>query len=98
MVAGASIFVGLLGGAYLNSQGTVRTESNMTYQGYHKNKADGNDLLIFDDAPLPYRTGNPDLRVIGNPNKLEIGTEYDIEVKSPRWVGLDSVYSIKQRD
>ncbi|MFH1238422.1 MAG: hypothetical protein ABIH79_01445 [archaeon] len=98
IVAGVSIVAGLVGGAYLNGQGNLSERKNLVYQGYHVDSTDGSNLLVFDDKPLTDRTTDPELRIIGDPNRLEIGTKYDVKVKSPRWIGQDRVYSIHPSD
>ncbi|MFH1522129.1 MAG: hypothetical protein ABIF18_04185 [archaeon] len=98
IVVGAGIALTIAGGMYLNNQGTVIERNNLIYQGYHRNKADGINLLVFDDVPRVYRTDEPDLKVVGNPNGLKIGTEYDVKVKSPRWIGEDTLESIAPSD
>ena len=90
IIIGAGIVAGVVGGIYLNHQGTVSERNNLTYRGYHVNKADGVNLLVFDG----YHIDEPDLRIIGNPDGLEIGTGYDVKVKSSRWIGEDIVDSI----
>ena len=98
IIAGAGIFAGLVGGVYLNDQGNLSEKPNLVYQGHHVNNVDGYNLLIFDDKALKDRTTAPDLSVIGNPDGLETGTEYDVNVRSPRWIGLDKVDSIERSD
>lgn len=98
IIAGAAILGVLAGGMYLNDKGTVSDRNNLTYQGYHPDRQDGFDLLIFDDAPLTYRTTDPDLRAIGDSDRFEIGTDYDVRVKTPRWFGLKTVEPIKQSE
>ncbi len=91
IIIGAGIITGLVGGIYLNYQGTVSERNNLTYRGYHVNKADGINLLVFDG----YHIDEPDLRIIGNPDGLETGTRYNVKIKSPRWIGEDTADSIK---
>ncbi|MEA3248250.1 MAG: hypothetical protein U9Q73_00935 [Nanoarchaeota archaeon] len=98
IIAGAGIFAGLVGGAYLNSQGSLIERGNLVYQGYHVNKEEGSNILVFDDKLLERRYGTPDLTVVGDPKGLEIGKEYDVKIKSPRWFGEDVAVSVERRD
>lgn len=99
IIVGVGIIAGLAGATYLNNQGTLREEKNLIYQGYHVNKADNFTMLVFDEKSLEDRYGiNPDLRVVGAPKGLEIGKKYDVRIRSPRWIGLDKVNSIRSSD
>jgi len=93
IILGTAVFAGLVGGTYFNYHGIVRERKNLIYQGYHINKADGYNLLIFDDVPATNRNGEPDLKAIGNPNEFRIGTKYNIEYRTPRWFGLNRIIS-----
>ncbi|MCK5321312.1 hypothetical protein KAJ38_01925 [Candidatus Pacearchaeota archaeon] len=97
IVAGAGIVV-LAGGAYLNGSGILTEKKDLIYQGYHANKTEGVNSLVFDGKSFAERIGNPDLRINGNPYGLKIGEKYDVEVKSPRWFGEDVAVSVERSD
>ncbi len=98
IIAGVGIVAGLVGGAYLNGSGNLSERTNLVYQGYHVEKTEGFNTLIFDDKSLAYRTTAPDLRVIGNPHGLEIGVNYDVKIRSPKWFGEDTAISVERSD
>jgi len=99
VLLGASVLAALAGGVnYLNKNVDVMERRGEIYQGYSSFKNYGFNLLVFDDEPLSEREGKPDLRVVGDPDGLEIGEKYDVKYKVPRWFGEKILVDAKPSD
>ena len=81
-----------------NNHGPTKNYEDITYQGYTGEKADGTNILVFDERNLQTRKGAPELSIAGNPYGLVIGEGYDVRVKSKRLFGADRVLSLNPSD
>lgn len=82
--AAAAAYVGAL--MYGSSTGSVE-KHNLPFQGHTRDGANSNvTRLVFDEHPLMQREGRaPEVKGTGNPEGLEMGKRYDIEVDKPKW-------------